>query len=438
MRFTACARWLFWIAVGLAGSAVGMAHARPPEAAEPANLPPKAENPGSRQPPRVLLETSKDGGVWWFPQGPNGFDPNQHHQGKRVADLIRSRGYDVIELPRGDVITEQRLRDFDFVIRPEFYFPYSTEEVKAYVAAVSGGTRLILFGQAPKKGIDSTDAIAQAVGIRFAPPQQMVHVAAIDNPIARGITQRDRPWFTVTATPADTLSLAWLDKDVSDAKPVMGYCRYGKGDIVFLGTALPQQTQSSAVVDILDVLKSSPASQLMAILSATQSKKTEVASLAAPRLVTPVAGAQLPQPNVGAWRFEWQPTPGARLYEIIVLGATASTPLVAAQTTSPEYVLAQTSAYIVEHNLANWTWQVRAQDEAGRWGAWSDARPFSVALRISASQLASTATPQVSQCPCTPTARTFCHPLRIARWKRSVYGTCVPIERREKSCGQYW
>ena len=41
--------------------------------------------PGVDAANRVLVDASKDGGVWWFPQG-GSFDPDAYHQGKPLAD----------------------------------------------------------------------------------------------------------------------------------------------------------------------------------------------------------------------------------------------------------------------------------------------------------------------------------------------------------------
>jgi hypothetical protein len=57
---------------------------------------------------RVLVETSKDGGLWWFPRG-RSFNPNEYHQGKVLADFMRGMGWKVTELPRGDIITFENL-----------------------------------------------------------------------------------------------------------------------------------------------------------------------------------------------------------------------------------------------------------------------------------------------------------------------------------------
>lgn len=48
---------------------------------------------------RIVVDASKDGGVWWSPQGKDGYDPTKDHQGKRLADDLRSRGWEWKSLP---------------------------------------------------------------------------------------------------------------------------------------------------------------------------------------------------------------------------------------------------------------------------------------------------------------------------------------------------
>jgi len=47
--------------------------------------------------PLILVDASHDGGVWWA--GSSGFDPTEPHQGKELADYIRSQDFQVDELP---------------------------------------------------------------------------------------------------------------------------------------------------------------------------------------------------------------------------------------------------------------------------------------------------------------------------------------------------
>ena len=48
--------------------------------------------------PHVLIDASRDGGVWWFPQVAP-FSAEAGHQGKALADHMRGLGYFVEELP---------------------------------------------------------------------------------------------------------------------------------------------------------------------------------------------------------------------------------------------------------------------------------------------------------------------------------------------------
>ncbi|MHB1306881.1 MAG: hypothetical protein ACYC23_07355 [Limisphaerales bacterium] len=74
---------------------------------------PEESRGGATKPLRVPVEASKDGGLWWFPQAPPAFDPRQPHQGKPLADAMRARGRAVTELPRGEVVTGDRLKGVD-------------------------------------------------------------------------------------------------------------------------------------------------------------------------------------------------------------------------------------------------------------------------------------------------------------------------------------
>ena len=57
---------------------------------------------------KILVDASHDGGGWWFPQA-GSYSANLPHQGKALADLLRSRGFTVDELPRDILITDSIL-----------------------------------------------------------------------------------------------------------------------------------------------------------------------------------------------------------------------------------------------------------------------------------------------------------------------------------------
>src|ERR1041384_4886026 len=62
----------------------------------PVGIPISADDSGL---PRVLVDASRDGGVWWFPQVAP-FSGTDAHHGQALADAVRSLGFVVEELPR--------------------------------------------------------------------------------------------------------------------------------------------------------------------------------------------------------------------------------------------------------------------------------------------------------------------------------------------------
>ena len=110
---------------------------------------------------KVLIDASRDGGVWWFPQaGP--FDPTLAHQGKAFADYLRSLGHKVDELPRPHVITPELLQNYALVIRAVGFGSYSSAEINAYTNYVQNGGRLLLLADH-----SASDALASSFGLQF-------------------------------------------------------------------------------------------------------------------------------------------------------------------------------------------------------------------------------------------------------------------------------
>jgi hypothetical protein len=328
---------------------------------------------------RVLIETSKDGGMWWGPQSgrPEQFDSSEAHQGKNAADLIRSRDYKVVELPRGQLVTEQTLRGFDVVVRPRSYFPYTADEVKAYLGAVSQGSRLILYGNVGAR----VDSVAEGFGLRFAKSQNFGSVAGyVEHPMTTEAATLEGPWVAVEAMPPESVVLGWMAEETTDARPTMGYCRYGNGDIVFIGSVFPQDRRASSVVSMLDVLAHTPAESLVKALRGAPIAESEARGPQPPRLLSPAKDEELPQPRDGTWCFDWEDRPEASAYRIVVQGESAGYPLIDAQTHTNRYVWSRRDGYIADQNAHNWTWRVKSRDPSGQWGKWSDPRRFQVAL----------------------------------------------------------
>jgi hypothetical protein len=113
---------------------------------------------------RVLVDASRDGGVWWFPQTV-WFDPTRPHQGKGLADHLRSHGYLVDELSRTSNIISALSQPYDIVIRAGGGGSYTTEEISAYQKYVNTGGRLLLL--ADHSAHAPSDGVAESFGIQF-------------------------------------------------------------------------------------------------------------------------------------------------------------------------------------------------------------------------------------------------------------------------------
>ena len=206
----------------------------------------------SAQPPqpRVLVDSSRDGGGWWFPQA-SGFHEGQANQGKALADYLRSQGHAVKELPRPTVVTAELLAGADLVIRAGAG-PYTAGEIDAYDHWVKAGGRLLLLSDH-----HPDDALASHFGLRFqgialahGSPKQTTIARFAPHPVTHGV--QALPFLGgsgLTAHPPAATILGWLARDnfldlndnhakdanEPEAPPVLGVMPFGQGKIVFCG-----------------------------------------------------------------------------------------------------------------------------------------------------------------------------------------------------------
>jgi hypothetical protein len=107
---------------------------------------------------------------------------------------------------------------------------------------------------------------------------------------------------------------------------------------------------------------------------------------AAPRPLSPPAGAVLPQDNLQeactvfgvSWDFTWQPAPGAAQYQLLVEHAGVPMPVYSAVYPRTSLARVGKCGCFDESMLSDWSWKVRAQSDAGQWGPWSEPVAFSV------------------------------------------------------------
>jgi hypothetical protein len=322
------------------------------------------------QPIRALVDASKDGGLWWFPQYSGaGFDQNKNHQGKAMADAMRARGWEVMELGRGEVITADKLEGYDIIIRPEPYSCYSASEAIVYRDAVAAGARLFLMGSAA--GYD--DVVANIFGLRFGGRRHISVEKIIPHFLTARIGLAAIPWVTVQEMPRESVTLAWGPGE----DPVLGYYAFLEGYVLFAGTS-SFICGSPLLGNMLEFLESTSSYELQ-----RQSLDIPVwistGGPSAPVLISPEPGAVLPQPDAGQWVFEWNGIPGAQKYQIVVLGSKAAFFLVNDQTASTSFIIPKSSGYIVDCNAIGWRWSIRAQGSDGQWGNWSEERLFDIA-----------------------------------------------------------
>jgi hypothetical protein len=175
--------------------------------------------------PSILVDASKDSGVWWFPQTNGPFDPTEPHQGKALADYLRLQGYDVIETPRLIRIDCVELSRHHLVIaRPSS--AYSAAELAAYGTFVSRGGRLILL-------YDHTDVsnLAQSFGVQASGAYTGLLTSFTPHPITTGVSSLIfAAGAAITSAPPQFLVLARLAR-----MPVMGIMSVGLGEVFYLG-----------------------------------------------------------------------------------------------------------------------------------------------------------------------------------------------------------
>jgi hypothetical protein len=204
--------------------------------------------------PRILVDASRDGGVWWFPQWEQsgGFDPSLYHQGQALADYLRARGFVVDELPRPFLITTALLQRYDIVIRAGVYGGYTPDEIAAYRAYVQGGGKLLLLADHMMQFVGPADSIGISFGLRFAgitrgdnilettPGHPITEgVGALSYRVGSGLlSYPDSAQILGTLSAGSYLDLnnnGSQDTGEPSAPAVLGAMTYGAGRIVFSG-----------------------------------------------------------------------------------------------------------------------------------------------------------------------------------------------------------
>jgi hypothetical protein len=211
---------------------------------------------------RILIDASRDGGIWWFPQV-GAFDPAAPHQGKALADFLRSEDYKVEELPRPYTISPDLLAGWDLVVRVVGLGSYAPDEIGAYQDYVWEGGNLLLLADHGRP-----DALALSFGIRFEGASRGESVLSDYHPhpltqeledvfynCGGGLTLYPETAQVIGSLSAgsyiDTNNNGSRDAGEPSAPPVLGVMPYGEGTVVFCGDANLWETVPQPLVNNL-------------------------------------------------------------------------------------------------------------------------------------------------------------------------------------------
>jgi len=198
---------------------------------------------------KVLIDASRDGGGWWFPQSQlDGFSSINYHQGQQLANALATAGYSVHELPRGAVLDDSILADYFIIIRAGASENYTASELAAYKKVIEQGTNLILFSDQKKNGL--TDDLEKYLGLYFWGDAVGTITKFAKHTMTNGMTAYNYPHGAVL-TPSNNTNielLGWLSNtDYADynyngvqdfneptGMPVMGILHHPTSNIFFI------------------------------------------------------------------------------------------------------------------------------------------------------------------------------------------------------------
>jgi hypothetical protein len=220
--------------------------------------------------PQILIDASRDGGVWWFPQTAP-FDAAAPHQGLALAQALRARGFAVTELPRDTVITPALFQGVDLVVRAGAYGTYTSAELAAYAQYVDSGGRLLLLGLLSTPQELRADTLPGVFGLVSGPlgggaGGNLPVTTFAPGPLTVGVDPfLYLPGSGIAAAPSDASLDAWLSSDAfldsngnglldagePLAPAVVAHLLYGAGRVVYCGSLLTLEQVPQPLTDNL-------------------------------------------------------------------------------------------------------------------------------------------------------------------------------------------
>jgi hypothetical protein len=216
---------------------------------------------------KILIDASHDGGVWWFPQHEGtGFDPNEPHQGKSFANVLRNKGFEVTELGRGVELTEEMFFGHYIVLRAGGFQHYTDNELEVYSKLIDRGMNMVFFTDHKKN--DPVDELGDLLGLEFKGIANGTITTFGQHQITANIESIKYIAGSIITNAyqnPDIEVLGWLGqddyadfnfneiKDVGEplAAPVMGILSYPKSRVFFIGDTNGLQIQPQPFIDNL-------------------------------------------------------------------------------------------------------------------------------------------------------------------------------------------
>ena len=183
----------------------------------------------------ILVDASRDGGVWWFPQASK-FSASLPHQGKALADYLRSKGFEVDELPRGTTITWNLLKKYRKIIRAAGFGNYTSTEISAYDSSVLHSSSILFLSDHLQNF--PNDKLSAHLGLNFSGSHTGTITPTSNHPTTEAVSsisyiagsvinQPDPAWMTI---------LGYVGKTATQpGYAAMGILHHPKAKIFFIG-----------------------------------------------------------------------------------------------------------------------------------------------------------------------------------------------------------
>ncbi len=188
----------------------------------------------------ILVDATRDGGGWWYPQYEGtGFSSTEYHQGKKLADYLKSLGYKVDELPRGTAISRELLASYKYVIRAGCFGTYSAGELEAYTSFLQqDSSSLFLIQDHLSNG--SNDPLSISLGVMFEGSVHGTISYFAEHPVTNGVYSIPFIAGSVVSNPDPQKvsllgSLAPAPGEEGFTKGVMGIVHHPRSKIFFIG-----------------------------------------------------------------------------------------------------------------------------------------------------------------------------------------------------------